>query len=653
MSGASSQLFFFLSTAALPTMLLLTSPKQTISELVLYLLCAAGYVRAARNASGQPKQAIKLNAFELVGNSIGSGQQVFLGTEDKVYIVDKTENNPTQINGHPAWAAEWSASSKQTRPMDVITNTFCAGGSVLGNGTWLNVGGNQAVTYGGDAATSQLGGAPYDDPDGGQSIRMLNPCDDGNCDWFLTAPMTTRRWYPTLETLQDGSVIIAGGCMYGGYVNDAAQNNPTYEFFPSRGQPVLSPILQTTLPINLYPLLWLLPSGKLFVQSGWKTVLLDMDQNVETPLQDMPDAVRVYPASAGSTMLPLTPDNNYTASIMFCGGSNISTEQWTQNWDIPHWPASSSCVQITPDQSPNYVELDALPEGRTMGNLILLPDGRVLCLNGAKTGTAGYGNTTFTIGQSYADQPLLTPLVYDPKAPATERWSLDGFSSSIIPRMYHSSATLLPDGSVFVAGSNPNSDMNITAPYPTEYRIERFYPSYYNQRRPEPQGLPNQLSYGGFYFNISLTLADLFGNVDNVQTAKVIIMRTGFSTHTMNMGMRSVQLQSSFTGNSDGSAVVHVNQLPPNAAIMPPGPALLFVVVNDVPSIGIQVMCGSGKIEEQSMMPVQNLPASNINSQQAGGQKQISGTSFLVHSARNWLVFMMKYVGAVSAILLL
>lgn len=42
------------------------------------------------------------------------------------------------------------------------------GGSVLGNGTWLNVGGNQAVTWGGLTAQSQKGGAPYDDPDGGQ-----------------------------------------------------------------------------------------------------------------------------------------------------------------------------------------------------------------------------------------------------------------------------------------------------------------------------------------------------------------------------------------------------------------------------------------------------------------------------------------------------
>lgn len=53
--------------------------------------------------------------------------------------------------------------------MDIVTNSFCAGGTVLGNGTWLNVGGNQAVTTGGATATSQKGGGVYDDPDGGQS----------------------------------------------------------------------------------------------------------------------------------------------------------------------------------------------------------------------------------------------------------------------------------------------------------------------------------------------------------------------------------------------------------------------------------------------------------------------------------------------------
>ena len=52
---------------------------------------------------------------------------------------------------------------------------FCAdnecsgqGGNVLGNGTWLNVGGNQPVTYGG--SNSDTGDTPpYYDPDGRNS----------------------------------------------------------------------------------------------------------------------------------------------------------------------------------------------------------------------------------------------------------------------------------------------------------------------------------------------------------------------------------------------------------------------------------------------------------------------------------------------------
>jgi hypothetical protein len=88
---------------------------------------------------------------------------------------------------------------------------------------------------------------------------------------------------------------------------------------------------------------------------------------------------------------------------------------------------------------------------------------------------------------------------------------------------------------VFVSGSNPNADYNVGpgVTYPTEYRVEIFYPSYYNQRRPQPVGLLKQLSYGGPYFNVSLSADDLFGNVNNIQNASVVVIRPGFSTHSM------------------------------------------------------------------------------------------------------------------------
>jgi len=90
-------------------------------------------------------------------------------------------------------------------------------------------------------------------------------------------------------------------------------------------------------------------------------------------------------------------------------------------------------------------------------------------------------------------------------------------------------------GSVMVSGSNPNPDHTVgpKVKYPTEYRTELFYPSYFNERRPQPQGLLAQYSYGGPSFNVSLTSDDLFGDVENVKTAKVVIIRPGFATHAM------------------------------------------------------------------------------------------------------------------------
>lgn len=42
---------------------------------------------------------------------------MFLGTKNKVYILDKSENNPTTIDGkygtHPAWAVEYDIKTQQ------------------------------------------------------------------------------------------------------------------------------------------------------------------------------------------------------------------------------------------------------------------------------------------------------------------------------------------------------------------------------------------------------------------------------------------------------------------------------------------------------------------------------------------------------------
>ena len=41
---------------------------------------------------------------------------MFLGNEEKVYILDKTEGNAAQIDGHSAWGSVWSVSLFLSNP---------------------------------------------------------------------------------------------------------------------------------------------------------------------------------------------------------------------------------------------------------------------------------------------------------------------------------------------------------------------------------------------------------------------------------------------------------------------------------------------------------------------------------------------------------
>jgi hypothetical protein len=61
-------------------------------------------------------------------------------------------------------------------------------------------------------------------------------------------------------------------------------------------------------------------------------------------------------------------------------------------------------------------------------------------------GTAGFG---------LADFPNLNALLYDPQQPLGQRISI--LNSTIVARLYHSEATLLPDGRVLVSGSDPQT----------------------------------------------------------------------------------------------------------------------------------------------------------------------------------------------------
>lgn len=466
----------------------------------------------------------------------------------------------------------------------------------------------------------------YSDMTGGTAIRMLDPCDDESCQYVQGEQtlnigadtggylqMTGKRWYPAVETLPDGSLIVIGGDQNGGYVNTAGQDNPTYEFFPSKGDAVNLQFLSDTLPINLYALTWLMPSGKLFMQANLKTILYDYNSKTATNLQDMPHAARVYPASAATVMLPLTPRNNYEPTLLFCGGSNTTT--WGNDvgpgYNVTAWPADQTCVRIAPESSNNnYVDDDYLLEGRSMGQFVLLPDGTIWHGNGVAMGTAGYGDQNYSTGTSYGQDPIYMPTLYNPEAKAGARWNRTGLTASTNERMYHSTAILLPDSSILISGSNPNADFTQTQ-WRSRTDVDRWYPWFYNEARPAYTGKPDSLSYGGAPFNMTLNTTD--PNAANA--TKVVVIRGGFNTHAIGFGQRMIELATSYTiDRNTNVTTLHVAQLPgtPGPNLFQPGPALFFVVQNGIPSDGEFVMIGSGQIETQPTATNEPLPSSTV-----------------------------------------
>lgn len=50
---------------------------------------------------------------------------------------DRATNDPLEINGHPAWGALWNFETNTATALDVVSDSFCASGSILSNGTMV------------------------------------------------------------------------------------------------------------------------------------------------------------------------------------------------------------------------------------------------------------------------------------------------------------------------------------------------------------------------------------------------------------------------------------------------------------------------------------------------------------------------------------
>ena len=202
--------------------------------------------------------------------------------------------------------------------------------------------------------------------------------------------------------------------------------------------------------------------------------------------------------------------------------------------------------------TPAWRSTAPMAHGRSYHNMTLLPDGTVLA-SGGQSASDGIN----------LDQSVLPAEIWNPD---TETWTT--VASLTNGRLYHSTALLLPDGRVLMAGGGALPGRA------TDVRNAEIYSPPYLFRGPRPtiSAAPATANYGDSFDVMTPNPA---------QIAKVSLIRSASVTHAFDMNQRFQFL--SFT---QGAGKVTV-QAPATANLAPPGDYLLFLVDTDgVPSVG-------------------------------------------------------------------
>jgi hypothetical protein len=428
----------------------------------------------------------------------------------------------------------------QGKPIDF----FCCGHAFLPDGTMLAAGG----TLGYPNGQGFLGRVEVMTFDGEQRS------------WQLRAPMSHGRWYPTLVTLADGTVLAVSGAIETGHpANPAIEryhpDTDTWETLPVPDAPAL-------LPLPLYAHLFQVADGRVVFVGG----RVDDPSPVGPSILDLSQApITVTPLAglraadtrqqAASVLLPPAQDQK----LLIIGGGPVDQSNATDAVDL---------LDLT-QTDPHFHPAASMTLPRMHHNAVLLPDRTVLVCGGSLQREAR------VVGRLQAE-------IYDP---AADTWRIG--AASTIPRLYHSIALLLPDGRVVAAGGNPEGgeqDVWIPPDEREELRLDVYSPPYlFRGPRPVIDQAPTTATHGE-----RLTLA-----TSAAPTLRwVSLIRPGITTHAFDSSQRLVDLE-----------VVHQTadsvdvQVPANPNITPPGWYMLFLTDQDgVPSIArwIQVVASVG-----------------------------------------------------------
>ena len=508
-------------------------------------------------------------SWELLKKSIGiSSMHIQLLQNERIITFDRTDAGPSnltlpkgrkcpKISGRRdcyVHAVELDMMNNlNVRPLTVLSDTWCSSGSMLPDGKLMQSGG-----YG----------------NGEKVVRTLEPCP--TCDWKEDYKgLISPRWYASNQVLPGGNIIVVGG-----------RFQFSYEFIPKSSKPedhrlYTLPFLKETryssqIPNNLYPFTHLSTDGNLFIFANNRGVLLDYVKNkVVKTYPTMPGEVaRNYPSTGSSVLLPLDLSTKTTpeAEVFICGGTH--PESFNKAKAGIFLEATKTCGRLRITAANPKWEMEEMPISRVLGDMIMLPTGDVLIINGAANGSAGWW---------YARVPVHNPVIYRPAEAATAN-RFEVLKAATIPRLYHSTAHLLSDGRVLVAGSNPNHNYNFTVPFPTELSVEAFSPPYLTSGKPRP-------SISSVKPGMNLAYKQKFSVEFQVKVRQLgkfylTMVAPSFTTHSFSMNQRLLLLAVNRVRRMSSGSYAVEGDAPASAAVAPPGYYQLFVVYEGVPSVG-------------------------------------------------------------------
>ncbi len=445
---------------------------------------------------------------------------------------------------------------------------FCAGQTILPDGRVLTVGSSDWHTI-------------QDNPDspflrGGEDARIYDP---ETRTWTAAADMNLGRWYPSLITGADGTPIAASGIEDLTHYDDIWREWEDYnvsadEWTKVDGIDVLLPLYPRITLVgggpfdeqvfyNTVGTMWG-PFGEHPEQQQWSTQrTISLDGSGHRDLEETNVPARQH---AASVMLPLTSERDYAPEFVTFGGSlyqTVAATPFVEHSDLSTDPPTN---EQTADMNHPRWHL----------NGVGLPDGSILAIGG------GLYDNVVIHGQE--NVPVHEAEVYDPE---TQTWT--DLAPMAVPRMYHSSAILLPDARVLVGGHvplpNPFVPLRETAnPQTVETRLEIFEPPYlFRGDRPAIADAPASISYGE-EFTIDVALP--------AELESVMLVHPGATTHSFDSNQRSIVLD--VVAQENGTVTL---QAPPDGFVAPPGHYMLFVSTahpsGSVPSEASWVSVGS------------------------------------------------------------